>query len=92
MPPLTAQCPPWAPSPGRPQAQSLVGGRDAAVISQVSKKQGSSKHSPKTLLCGDKFHNHADDPGSSRTCTQVYAWVFYLILEELVKFATEFLY
>lgn len=45
-----------------------------------------------TLLCGDKFHNHADDPGSSRTCTQIYAWVFYLILEELVKFTTEFLY
>jgi len=32
------------------QAQSLVGGRGAALISQVSKKQGSSKHSPKTGL------------------------------------------
>lgn len=44
------------------------------------------------LLCGDKLHNHADNSRTSRTRTQVRAWVFNFILEELVKFTAKFLY
>lgn len=45
-----ARCLPWAPSPGQPRERSLPGGRGAAVIAQVSEKQGKSKHSPETGL------------------------------------------
>lgn len=44
------------------------------------------------LLCGDKLHDHADNSRTSRTRTQVRAWVFNFILEELVKFTAKFLY
>lgn len=43
-------------------------------------------------LGGDQLHNRVDDARTSGTRAQVYAGVFNLILEELVKFTTKFFY
>ena len=90
-PRLTQQSLPWAPSPGQPHVLQLDVEGLVSAPSWASRR-GASTRRDRSLLCGDKFHNHADDPWPSRTGAQIYAWVFYLILEELVKFTTKFLY
>lgn len=73
------------------QARSSVRGRSAAVTCRGAR--GGEEQAPRpVLLCGDKLHNHADNPRTSRARTQVHAWVFNFILEELVKFTAKFLY
>lgn len=71
--------------------RASVGGRGAAVTRRGAGVV-TSRRLCSGLLCGDKLHDHADDPRTSRTRTQVRAWVFNFILEELVKFTAKFLY
>lgn len=75
----------------RASPRSSVGGR---VLLWLAGEQGGWRaDAPGSgLLCGDKLHDHADNPRTSRTGTQVRAWVFNFILEELVKFTAKFLY
>lgn len=83
----------WGPgSAPQGQPQASLPWEVGALLCLAGEQRCRAGGQAQSSLCGDELHDHADNPRAPRTAAQVHAGVFNLILEELVKFAAEFLH